>query len=58
VDWNYERASWPRRTIVKTLAGMDRVLLSIPGVQQLAGNAIIHGHAPRAALARATGAGQ
>jgi 2-polyprenyl-3-methyl-5-hydroxy-6-metoxy-1,4-benzoquinol methylase len=44
VNWNYERASWIRRALVKGLAVADGGLLSIPGIRQLAGNAVLYGH--------------
>ena len=45
-DWNYERASLPRRAIVYSICRLDYALLVLPGIRNLAGNAVIYGHRP------------
>lgn len=43
VHYNYERSPWPRRAISNLCAIFDWLVLSIPGVRNLAGSAVIHG---------------
>jgi 2-polyprenyl-3-methyl-5-hydroxy-6-metoxy-1,4-benzoquinol methylase len=43
-NYNYERASWPRRAISNILAGVDYAVLRTPGFRSLAGTAVIYGH--------------
>ena len=44
IDSNYERSSTLRRVISNALAGADWILLSLPGVRNLGGTAVLHGH--------------
>ncbi len=41
---NYERSAWPRRAVSNSLATLDYFLLSLPGIKQLAGAAVMYGH--------------
>jgi 2-polyprenyl-3-methyl-5-hydroxy-6-metoxy-1,4-benzoquinol methylase len=41
---NYERSSWPRRAASNSLASLDYLLLSLPGIDRLGGTAVMHGH--------------
>jgi len=43
-DSNYERSSGPRRLISNVLAATDWMLLSLPGVRDLGGTAVLYGH--------------
>jgi 2-polyprenyl-3-methyl-5-hydroxy-6-metoxy-1,4-benzoquinol methylase len=43
-DENYERSSAPRRLISNVLAATDWLLLSLPGVRDLGGTAVLYGH--------------
>ena len=43
-DSNYERSSAPRRLISNVLAATDWMLLSLPGVRDLGGTAVLYGH--------------
>lgn len=43
-NYNYERASWPRRTISNILAAIDYATLRTPGFRSLAGTAVLYGH--------------
>jgi 2-polyprenyl-3-methyl-5-hydroxy-6-metoxy-1,4-benzoquinol methylase len=43
-DTNYERSSVPRRLISNALAVTDWMLLSLPGVRDLGGTAVLYGH--------------
>jgi len=45
---NYERSAWPRRAVSNFLATLDYFLLSLPGIKQLGGTAVMCGH-PRKA---------
>ncbi len=42
-NYNYERASRPRRAISNLLAGIDYAVLRTPGFRSLAGTAVIYG---------------
>ncbi len=44
VDSNYERSPLHRRMISNVLAGTDWMLLSLPGVRNLGGTAVLYGH--------------
>lgn len=46
VDNNYERSPLLRRAMVNAIAWVDYGLLSLPWIQDLAGNAVIYGHVP------------
>jgi len=51
VNFNYEKSSLLRRTIVNGLGLLDYALLSLPGLSRLGGNCVMYGHpvpAPRA----------
>jgi 2-polyprenyl-3-methyl-5-hydroxy-6-metoxy-1,4-benzoquinol methylase len=41
---NYERSAWPRRAASNSLATLDHLLLSLPGLNRLGGKAVIYGH--------------
>jgi 2-polyprenyl-3-methyl-5-hydroxy-6-metoxy-1,4-benzoquinol methylase len=41
---NYERSAWPRRAFSNSLAVLDYLLLSLPGIDQLGGTAVMYGH--------------
>jgi 2-polyprenyl-3-methyl-5-hydroxy-6-metoxy-1,4-benzoquinol methylase len=43
-SFNYERSTWPRRAISNSLAMIDYLLLSVPGISQLGGKAVLYGH--------------
>lgn len=45
----YERSSWARRTLSNAVAMLDYALLSLPGIQKLAGACVIYGR-PRKEL--------
>jgi 2-polyprenyl-3-methyl-5-hydroxy-6-metoxy-1,4-benzoquinol methylase len=49
VRCNYERSSWFRRAVSNCWALSDWLLLSIPGVQRLAGSALLYGHSMQGA---------
>jgi 2-polyprenyl-3-methyl-5-hydroxy-6-metoxy-1,4-benzoquinol methylase len=42
---NYERSVWPRRALSNSVAMLDYLLLSLPGINRLGGTAVIYGHA-------------
>jgi 2-polyprenyl-3-methyl-5-hydroxy-6-metoxy-1,4-benzoquinol methylase len=44
VDWSYEHSAPWRRTTVNALAALDYLVLSLPGIQRLGGNAVLYGH--------------
>jgi 2-polyprenyl-3-methyl-5-hydroxy-6-metoxy-1,4-benzoquinol methylase len=46
-QFNYEKASWPRRAIANCISVADWLALSIPGVRRLGGFAILYGHASK-----------
>ena len=41
---NYERSVWPRRATSNTIAVLDYLLLSLPGIDRFGGTAVIYGH--------------
>ena len=41
---NYERSAWSRRAVSNSLATLDYFLLSLPGINQLGGTAVMYGH--------------
>jgi hypothetical protein len=43
-NYNYERSSWPRRTVSNLCAGFDALALSIPGIRTLVGYAVFYGY--------------
>lgn len=43
-NYNYERASWPRRAVSNIFAGIDYAVLRTPGFRSLAGTAVLYGH--------------
>jgi 2-polyprenyl-3-methyl-5-hydroxy-6-metoxy-1,4-benzoquinol methylase len=45
-NYNYERSSWPRRAVVSAIDALDYALLSLPGVDRLAGAAVLHCKVP------------
>lgn len=42
-NFKYERSSWPRKALSNAIALLDYALLSLPGVQSLAGGCVIYG---------------